>query len=76
MKNGSPYGGTMLYGFYLGEELQHGPASPQIAELLARIAQGKLDPMLGIVKPWSETLQVANALLERGFTGKAVLTVD
>lgn len=76
MRDGKPYGGTTLYGFFLGEEIQHAAPSPQIAELLNRMASGSLDPMLGRVKPWTETLAVANALLSRDFAGKAVLSIE
>lgn len=69
------FGGTTLYGFFLGEELTHAPPGPPLAALVADVAAGWLDPVIGVTDSWENVDAVARALLERGFTGKAVLTL-
>lgn len=76
MGDGGGYGGTTLYGFFLGEELQQTSAADALAALVQKVADGSLDPMIGVTKSWSDIQQVASDLLGRAFHGKAVLTVD
>lgn len=47
-----------------------------LATLVALVADGRLDPRIGLTRDWSETVQVIGALRERAVRGKAVLTRD
>lgn len=69
------FGGTTLYGLYLGEELTRRAPMDDVAKLLSKIADGVLDPMIGVSASWTEVDGVARRLLDRGFKGKAVLTL-
>ncbi|MNC46519.1 hypothetical protein D3C75_955420 [compost metagenome] len=68
-------GGRTLYSFFLGEELnRHMPA--QDLEMLARlVAEGKLRTNIEVQQSWEQIDAVAQQLMERRFTGKAVLTI-
>lgn len=76
---GGTYGGTSLYGFFLGEELT-GPepahASILLSDLAARLADGTLQPVINHRGSWRDIDEVSRALMSRQFKGKAVLTVD
>lgn len=69
------YGGTTMYGFYLGEELWRALPGAPLAALAAKVAAGTLDPMVEVVEPWTNVDRVARDLMDRRFVGKAVLTV-
>ncbi|MFH1834354.1 MAG: zinc-binding dehydrogenase, partial [bacterium] len=45
-----------------------------LAALIGLVADGRLEPLLGMVRDWKETLTVLEALRERRVRGKAVLT--
>lgn len=75
MGDGGAYGGTTLYGFFLGEELRRAAPGALIADLLLKVAGGSLDPVVGTTRPWTEVQEVASGLLGRGFHGKAILTI-
>jgi len=45
-----------------------------LATLAGLVADGRLDPHLGLVRDWQETAGVLDALRERRVRGKAVLT--
>jgi NADPH2:quinone reductase len=45
-----------------------------LAMLVGLVADGRLKPLLGMVRDWKETLGVLDALRERRVRGKAVLT--
>ena len=68
-------GGTTLYGLFLGDELSRAPPGPALAELAAALAAGTLDPMIEAQADWSDIARVADDLIARRFTGKAVLTI-
>ena len=76
MGGGGVYGGTTLYGFYLGEELERAPPGQPLMDLLQKVAEKSLDPMISVTASWSRIHDVATALLERRFLGKAVLLLD
>jgi NADPH:quinone reductase-like Zn-dependent oxidoreductase len=40
------------------------------------VADGRLKPRIEVEAPWTELGEVAARLLERGYTGKAVLRVS
>jgi NADPH:quinone reductase-like Zn-dependent oxidoreductase len=67
-------GGVTLYGLAMFYEIQHEPPSVMLAELAALVAAGKLKPVIERRGPVSDIAEVAEALISRRFTGKAVLT--
>ncbi len=72
------FGGTMLYGLFLAEELMRPnpiSASALLTDLAERMAAGRLRPSIGRMANWTEINTVAHALLHREFNGKAVLTL-
>lgn len=68
-------GGASLYGLYLGYEFQHSPPGPILGELAAMVVAGTLDPMIEVEAPWERINDIADDLMARRFTGKAVLVV-
>lgn len=68
-------GGTSLYGLYLGYEAMLAPPGPDLADLARRLADGSLDPVIERRADWSEVASVAAELVDRKFTGKAILTI-
>ena len=69
-------GRTTLYGFYLFTELGSEPASVGLRRLADLVAAGQLAPHISLERPWTEIGQVAQDLMARRFTGKAVLTLE
>lgn len=67
-------GGTTLYGLAMFYELQHEAPAVTLAELARLVAEGKLKPVIERRAPIEEVAEVAQALMSRRFTGKAVLT--
>lgn len=70
-------GRTSLRGIALFEELRHDDgAGAALARLVTLVASGDLTPRIAVEASWREVDRLAHALMERGFTGKAVLHVD
>ena len=69
-------GGAKLYGFILFHEVIARPASDGLARLVSLVNEGKLKPRIEVEAPWTEVGEVAARLIERGYTGKAVLRVS
>ncbi len=70
-------GGVHLYGLLLFDELRRGnPATEGLAALLRLIAQGSLKPRIEVEASWTEIGEVAQQLLARKFSGKAVLRLS
>jgi NADPH2:quinone reductase len=69
-------GGSTLYGFIIFHELKRRPASEGLARLARLVAEGELRPRIEVEAPWTEIANVAQALLDRRFPGKAVLHLD
>ena len=65
---------TSLYGLAMFYEMQHEPPSIVLAELAGLVAEGKLKPMIERRATIADIAEVAQALMSRRFTGKAVLT--
>ena len=40
------------------------------------VADGRLRPHIEVEAPWTEVGEIARRLIERGYTGKAVLQVN
>ena len=68
-------GGTSLYGLVMQYELARTPPSVGLAELLNLLAASKFDPAIERRGALSDIADVADALMQRRFAGKAVLTV-
>ena len=69
-------GGARLYGFILFHEVLGRPASGGLDRLARMVADEKLKPRIEVLAPWTEVGEVARRLIERGYTGKAVLHVS
>jgi NADPH:quinone reductase-like Zn-dependent oxidoreductase len=67
-------GGATLYGLAMLYEVQHEAPSITLAELARLVAEGKLKPVIERRAPIEDVAEVAQALISRRFTGKAVLT--
>jgi NADPH2:quinone reductase len=70
-------GGARLYGLTLFHELmsvERGGVG--LALLAAEIEAGRLKPQIAVEAVWSEVGGIAGRLIDRDFTGKAVLHVD
>jgi NADPH:quinone reductase-like Zn-dependent oxidoreductase len=69
-------GGARLYGLTLFHELMSVErASIGLGLLAELIAAKKLQPQIAVEAPWSEIGAIARRLIDRDFTGKAVLHV-
>ncbi len=68
-------GGANLYGLILFHEVQRHPANITLARLAGLVADGSITPQIGVEAPWEEIATVARGLLDRSFTGKAVLHI-
>jgi NADPH:quinone reductase len=69
-------GGAKLYGFILFHEVRARPASAGLARLVRLVDEGRLKPSIEVQAPWAEIGEVAARLIDRGYTGKAVLRVS
>jgi len=69
-------GGAKLYGFILFHEVTARPASAGLARLVRLINEGRLEPRIEVEAPWTDVGEVAARLIDRGYTGKAVLHVS
>lgn len=69
-------GGAKLYGFIIFHEVLAQPASEGLARLVRLVDEGSLAPRIEVVEDWAEIGAVADRLIRRGFTGKAVLRVS
>ncbi|HZD73495.1 MAG TPA: zinc-binding dehydrogenase [Actinomycetota bacterium] len=66
--------GATLQGFFVyrtGEET----FGEDLAILARMVADGRLHPLLGVVREWSHTVEAVDALRSRQATGKVVLTL-
>lgn len=68
-------GGARLYGFILFYEVLAHPASEGLSRLARLVAAGELTPRIEVEADWMEIGAVAARLMDRGYTGKAVLRV-
>ncbi len=68
-------GGATLYGFYVFHEMQTLSASAGLSRLARMVADGQLRLHMEVTAPWTEIGLVAQRLMDRGFSGKAVLWV-
>jgi NADPH2:quinone reductase len=69
--------GAKLVGFYLFAVLAHSrSASADLRRLAELVADGRLDPQIDFVRPWTEAGEAIEALMDRRVAGKAVLRVS
>jgi NADPH:quinone reductase len=68
-------GGVSLYGFLINYEVKLQPIATGLPRLARMVADGTLRTSIGAQAPWTEVARVGQELLERHFTGKAVLHV-
>jgi NADPH:quinone reductase len=68
-------GGAALYGFIIFHELKHKSVSEGLDRLGRLVADGRLRPQIDVEAPWTQIGDVAQRLLNRSFTGKAVLHI-
>ena len=68
-------GSGRLEGFHLYRESEIVSAGNGLARLMHLMSQGKLRTLVSRVDDWNEVGTVANALIERTYPGKAVLTL-
>jgi len=66
-------GGLTIYGFILFYEVLHHPASAGLKRLVTMIAAGTLRPPIELEASWMEISRTAQQLMDRGYSGKAVL---
>jgi NADPH2:quinone reductase len=65
--------GTTLYGLSLYDELDRRAASEDLARLAQLVARQQLQIPIEVEASWQEIGEIAQRLLQRQFTGKAVL---
>jgi len=70
----APGAGLRILNLY--HELEREPASRGLQRLVRLAGAGKLTPHLGVEADWREISEVAQALLDRRFPGKAVLHIS
>jgi len=68
-------GGAKLYGFIIFHEVLANPASEGLARLVRFVETGDLRPRIEVEAPWTRIGEVARSLMDRSYTGKAVLRV-
>lgn len=69
-------GGATFHGFILFHELARAPAGLGLSRLAALVAQGKLRPLIEVEAPLARIPELAQALTDRAFVGKAVIHFD
>jgi NADPH:quinone reductase len=63
-------------GFLLFNELRYESASLGLKRLAGLVAQGRLDTCISLQAPWDQVAEVARQLIDRKFSGKAVLVLS
>lgn len=69
-------GGARLYGMIIFHELEREPAAGGLTRLAWLVAEGKLEPRISVKESWARVGEIAQLLMEREFTAKAVLWVE
>lgn len=76
LRPGTAYGGTMLYGFFLGNEITRIAPAPVLNSLAEQLSLGRLNPGIAVVEDWRSADAVARAVLSKEIKGRAVLRVS
>lgn len=71
-----PLSSARLMGFLLFHELRREPASVGLSRLLTLVADGRLKPHVAVEGDWEQVGELAGRLMERAYTGKAVLHLN
>ncbi len=69
-------GDGRVEGFYLYRESEFETAAKGLDRLLTLLGDGRLKTMVSQTGSWAQISDTAQALIDRGFMGKAVLTID
>jgi NADPH:quinone reductase-like Zn-dependent oxidoreductase len=69
-------GGASLYGLILFHELRRESAAVGLKRLVSLVASDHLRPHIDVEAPWTQVADLAQKLLDRRFTGKAVLHIS
>ncbi|SFL37831.1 NADPH:quinone reductase [Gracilibacillus orientalis] len=69
-------GGVSLYRFFLGEEVNRFSPKEGLKILGDLVAKGQLKPRIAVEAPWENIGTIAQQLIERKFSGKAVLLIN
>jgi NADPH2:quinone reductase len=69
-------GSTTVYGLILFQELLYEPASVGLKILGDLVAAGQVVPHIDLVESWHKVAEITQQLVDRRYTGKAVLLVD
>ncbi|WP_342424650.1 zinc-binding dehydrogenase [Paenibacillus sp. FSL E2-0178] len=69
-------GGRTLYSFFLGEEVSRYSVADDLKLLAGLLSTGQLIPLIEVEASWEKIAEVSEALLERRYSGKAVLLID
>ena len=68
--------GTSLESFILGDDIAATePAATGLALLLGLVVRGTLRPRIAVDAPWTDIGKIAQQLIDREFSGKAVLHI-
>jgi NADPH:quinone reductase-like Zn-dependent oxidoreductase len=67
--------GVTISALRVFNEMNRETAGVGLGRLARMIAEGELKPLIAVEAPWTEIGPVAQQLLDRGYPGKAVLTV-
>jgi NADPH:quinone reductase-like Zn-dependent oxidoreductase len=67
-------GGATFYGLILFHELARTPAGVGLGRLAHLVAEGRLRPLVDVEAPLDRLPELAKALTDRAFVGKAVIT--
>lgn len=69
-------GGATFYGFILFAELARNPGAADLARLARMVADNTLQPEITVEAPWTQIGEMAQKLLNRQISGKAVLHIS
>ncbi|MNO22454.1 alcohol dehydrogenase [compost metagenome] len=69
-------GGRTLYSFFLGEEINRYSPADDLKLLAELLSAGQLTPRIEVEASWEHIGEVSEDLLERRFSGKAVLLIN
>jgi NADPH:quinone reductase len=67
--------GASLIGLLLLGELRNEPAGPGLKQLVTLLEDGRLRPHVAVEAPWDQVATVSQRLIDRQYSGKAVLLV-
>ena len=69
-------GAGRVEGFHLYRESQYAHACNGLTRLLRLMVQHRLTTQVSRVEDWNQVGEVAQALIDRSYSGKAVLTIE